>query len=118
MEMVGGEGKNGDALEVARKLTQLSPESAHPHLLVAGFLIDKGDFEAADAELRLATRLNAKAPGLESIRCHLLLRRGDVATAEKQADRGVSLTPGDSVAYSTRAQVLRAIGEFPPAIAH
>ena len=110
-------GRDGEAIRAAARLTELDPKSAHPHLLLAGLLIDQGDLAGADREIRKASDLEAEAPFLASTRVHLFLRRGDHVAALREADRAVALAPKDPAAYSERATVFRAQRDLTRALA-
>jgi membrane associated rhomboid family serine protease/tetratricopeptide (TPR) repeat protein len=110
-------GQGTKALEAAARLTQLSPQYAHGHLLMAELMIDKGDLEAAEGQLRKARDLEPNDPQIAKTRIHLLEHRGDFEAAQKEHDHAISLAPKDPAAYAARARNFRAQHDLERALA-
>lgn len=96
----------GHAGQVLKKALSIAPHNAAAHVAMAEIqFAHELDFSAAEHEVEEALAVDPKNAGAHYYAAGLAVRAGDLASADRALDRGLSTNPNDLALLSTKAAV-------------
>src|SRR5262249_46689634 len=96
----------GHAGQVVKEALKLAPKDPSVHVAMARVKLENSmDFEAAESEVNQALEVNPNLAPAFFVRAGLALRDMEIANADKAADQGLKVNPGDLELLSMKAAI-------------
>jgi tetratricopeptide (TPR) repeat protein len=110
-------GRDDEALVGFQRFLQLDPKNAQVRYSTAEILLDRGDLDAAEHELRQAVALEPNLVAARNALGVVALKRGDATTAEREIRAAVAENPDVRLAHFNLALLAEERGRAQEAIA-
>lgn len=88
--------KKGDlnrAFDVCQKGLKSHPKYGSAHVVMAKINIDKGLYDWADSEIEKASKFGANSHAVETLRCEILVSKGDTKQAAVRIEKQLKVDP-------------------------